>query len=347
MNNNKQNNNNHQSNLQGNHQNKPLSLADWEAKTNTKWEDSQLTQGMRHAIIDIGEGINLSVEVGGNPNNPPLLLVLGLGSQMVFWPNDFIKRLINAGFFVIRFDNRDVGLSTKVKAPELPKPNRLKLMLKMQAGISNHNIPIAYNLVDMAEDTKRLIDRLNLTDINLMGASMGGIISQILTAKYPQYIRRLMVLFSTTNRKFLQIPKTRQLMTFFRRPASFSEKDFIRHSVWFMNTVGSPGHVNIKQVREIAKLRYDRCFYPRGSVQHIQAILATGSISKYSKQINVPTLVMHGSEDGLVPASHGRNIAKTIPNAKFHLIEGMGHDIPSYFQPHIVDLMVKHCLQQP
>ncbi len=318
-------------------------LNNWEQQSALIWEDSKLTKGFRHTMVDIGNGITLSVEVAGNPNNPTLLLLLGLGSQMVFWPNNFLNKLLDAGFFVVRFDNRDVGLSTKIKVPQLPKPNRLKMMLKMQFGVSNHAEPVPYNLVDMADDAHRLIKRLKLKNINLLGASMGGIISQILTAKHPEHIHRLMLLFSTTNRKFLRVPKTKQLMTFFNPPASFSEKDFIRHNVWFMNAVGSPGHVNIKRVREIAKIRYDRCFYPRGSVQQLQAILATGSISKYSKQINVPTIVMHGSEDGLVPVSHGRDIAKTIPNAQFHLIEGMGHDIPDYYQPFIVNLISNHC----
>ncbi len=319
-------------------------LSKWEQQFDFSWEDSQLTKGLRHAIVDVGDRISLSVEVGGNPNNPPLLLVIGLGSQMVFWSDNFINRLIEAGFFVIRFDNRDSGLSSKIKIPGLPRAKHLKMMLRVQAGLSNKGEPVAYNLVDMAEDTARLIKTLNLPKVNVMGASMGGIIAQILSARYPNRISHLITLFSTTNRRFLPPPKPKQFVTLFKRPESHSQKDSIRHSVWFMKTVGTPGHVNVKEVREIAKIRYNRNFHPLGTLQQLNAILATGSISKYSKLIKAPTLVLHGSKDGLVPASSGRDVAKTIPNAKFHLIDGMGHDIPDYYQPHIVQVIREHCL---
>ena len=108
-------------------------------------------------MIDIGDGIELCVEAGGNPNNPPLLMIMGLGSQMIFWPDNFIKRLIDAGFFVIRFDNRDIGLSSKVQIDGLPRISQLKMMMRLQTGLSNKGTQVAYNLTDMAEDTARLI----------------------------------------------------------------------------------------------------------------------------------------------------------------------------------------------
>jgi pimeloyl-ACP methyl ester carboxylesterase len=113
-----------------------------------------------------------------------------------------------------------------------------------------------------------------------------------------------------------------------------------------MKTVGTPGHVNVRMVRDIAKIRYQRNFHPLGTVQQLNAILASGSISKYSKQVKAPTIVLHGSADGLLPASQGRVVAKTIPNAKFHLIEGMAHDIPEYYQPYMVDLISNHLLEK-
>lgn len=317
---------------------------DWQKFGAHDWRASDLSDHLFQTMIDIGDGIELCVEAGGNPDNPPLLLVMGLGSQMVFWPDDFIKRLIDAGFFVIRFDNRDVGLSSKVQIEGLPQVSQFKMMLRVQAGLSNKSKQVAYNLTDMAEDTVRLIKALNLGHTHLLGASMGGMIAQIVAARYPSLVDKMALLFTTTNRAFLRPPKARQLYTLINRPESHSERDIIRHSVWFMKVVGTPGHVNVRTVREIAKLRYQRSFHPLGAVQQLNAILSSGSISRFSKQVKAPTIVIHGSKDGLIPASQGRVVAKTIPNAKFHLIDGMAHDIPAYYQPYLTDLIRNHLL---
>lgn len=314
----------------------------WQRFGTIDWQPSPLTNGMYQAMVDIGDGIELCVEAGGNPEHPVLLLIMGLGSQMVFWPDSFIQRLMAAGFFVIRFDNRDIGLSSKVQIDGLPQVSQLKMMLRVQAGLSNRSQPVAYNLSDMAEDTARLIKTLNLNHPNLLGASMGGMIAQIVAARYPSRVNKLALLFTSTNRAMLTPPKPKQFYTLVKRPESHSQRDMIRHSVWFMKTVGTPGHVDVKEVRETAAIRYQRNFHPLGVIQQLNAILASGSIAKYAKQVKAPTLVMHGSADGLLPPSHGRVVAKTIPNASFHLIDGMGHDIPSYYQPHLVTLISRH-----
>ncbi|GAF62385.1 LOW QUALITY PROTEIN: probable alpha/beta hydrolase fold family esterase [Psychrobacter sp. JCM 18903] len=318
---------------------------EWQKFGAHQWRDSDLSKHLYQSMIDIGDGIELCVEAGGNPNDPPLLMIMGLGSQMIFWPDNFIKRLIDAGFFVIRFDNRDIGLSSKVQIDGLPRISQLKMMMRLQTGLSNKGTQVAYNLTDMAEDTARLIKALQLGKTHLIGASMGGMIAQIVAARYPSLVQRMALMFTTTNRAFLKPPKPRQLYTI-NRPESHSERDIVRHSVWFMKTVGTPGHVNVRMVREIAKLRYQRNFHPLGTVQQLNAILASGSISRFSKQVKAPTIVLHGSADGLLPASQGRVVAKTIPNAKFHLIEGMAHDIPEYYQPYMVDLISNHLLDE-
>lgn len=315
---------------------------EWQRFGEHQWRDSDLSDHLYQAMIDIGDNIELCVEAGGNPNNPPLLMVMGLGSQMVFWPDNFIKRFIDAGFFVIRFDNRDIGLSSKVQIEGLPRISQFKMMMRLQTGLSNKGAPVAYNLTDMAEDTARLIKALNLGSTHLLGASMGGMIAQIVAARYPSLVQRMALMFTSTNRAFLRPPKPKQLYTLINRPESHSERDIVRHSVWFMKTVGTPGHVNVRMVREIAKLRYQRNFHPLGTVQQLNAILASGSISRFSKQVKAPTIVLHGSADGLIPPSQGRVVAKTIPHATFHLIEGMAHDIPEYYQPYMVTLISTH-----
>lgn len=172
---------------------------------------------------------------------------------------------------------------------------------------------------------------------------MGGMIAQIVAARYPNYINKLVLLFTTANRGFLRPPNPKQFMTFVRRPESHSQRDMVRHSVWFMTTVGSPGHLDIKGTRAIAEKRYQRNFHPLGVAQQLNAILASGSILRFSKQIRAKTLILHGSKDGLLAPSHGKFLAKIIPNATFKLIDGMGHDIPPYYYPYLVSMITKHC----
>lgn len=317
--------------------------ADW-ARFGVTWYASDVSDGFRQSMVDIGDGICLCVEAMGDPKRPPLLFVTGLGSQMTFWSEHFLRQFVQAGFFVIRFDNRDTGLSSKILINGLPRLNTTKMMVKTLIGLSNRSEPVAYNLSDMAEDTARLIKRLGFDKVNLVGASMGGMITQIVAARYPNYIDNLILMFSTANRAFLQMPFPRQFYTFIRRPESHSERDIVRHSVWFMTTVGTPGHLDIKGTRAVAKQRYQRCFHPLGISQQIHAILASGSVLRFTKRIKAPTLIIHGSKDGLIPPSHGKFLEKTISNATLKIIDGMGHDLPIYYQPHLVHLIKKHCL---
>lgn len=168
-----------------------------------EWYPSPISDLMQQAIIPVSDEIELCVEVGGNPNNPPLLLVMGLGSQLIFWPESFIKRLIEAGFFVIRFDNRDIGLSTKISRKDLPKVNTIAAMMKLQFGLDNSKTPVPYRIDDMADDTAGLIRALGFRQVQVLGASMGGIIGQVLAAKYPHLVNRLALIFSTHNKPLL------------------------------------------------------------------------------------------------------------------------------------------------
>lgn len=315
----------------------------WQKFGQIDWQPSDLSEHLYQSIIDVGDGISLCVEAGGNPDHPPIIFITGLGSQMLFWSDTLLKQFIDTGFFVIRFDNRDTGLSSKIHIDGLPKLNTLKMMIKVQTGLSNRQEPVAYTLTDMAEDVARLIKTLNLDKVNLVGASMGGMIAQIVAARYPNYINKLVLLFTTANRGFLRPPNPKQFMTFVRRPESHSQRDMVRHSVWFMTTVGSPGHLDIKGTRAIAEKRYQRNFHPLGVAQQLNAILASGSILRFSKQIRAKTLILHGSKDGLLAPSHGEFLAKIIPNATFKLIDGMGHDIPPYYYPYLVSMITKHC----
>lgn len=319
----------------------------WQRFGHINWKPSDISPNLYQAQIAVSDEISLCVEAGGNPNNPPLIFVAGFGSQMMFWPEGLLKQLMDAGFFVVRFDNRDTGLSTKIHSEKMLSRGKIFSMIaKNQIGIGNKKTEVPYTLHDMANDVLGLIDALGFDKVNLIGASMGGMISQIICATHPDKVDKLILIFSSSNRAFLRLPKPKQFSTFFRRPPSYSERDMVRHAVWFMTAVGSPGHLDIKGTRAVAHKRYQRDFHPQGMAQQMNAILATGSLLDYTKQIITPTLIIHGDKDGLIHKSHGKQLANSIKNSRFVAVEGMGHDLPVYYYPYLVGLISEHCLTQ-
>ena len=300
---------------------------------------SPYTAYMQETTVDLGNGIQLHVEIGGQAEHPTILLIMGLGAQMLFWPDFFCKSLIDQGFRVIRFDNRDIGLSSKVRH-QGPRLNTLKLMSRFAFGLSNQGS--AYDLYDMADDVALLIDRLALEKVHVIGASMGGMIAQILAAKYPDKIDKLALLFTSNNQAFLPPPFPKQLFSLIGKPASNDEDGIVNHSLKVFHTIGSPGYINQIEVMQTARKLYRRSYHPAGVLQQFLAILCTGSLLQIDKQIDKPTLVVHGSKDRLLPSSHGRAVSKAISGAKFELIEGMGHDIPAHFIPQLSGLFAKH-----
>ncbi len=317
----------------------------WQRFKNIDWKPSDISPDLYQAQIAVSDQISLCVEAGGDPNNPPLIFVAGFGSQMMFWSDTLLKQFMDAGFFVVRFDNRDTGLSTKIHSEKmLSRTSIFSMIAKNQIGIGNKNTQVPYKLDDMAKDVLGLIDALGFSKVNLIGASMGGMICQIICATNPERVNKLVLIFSSSNRAFLRLPKPKQFSTFFRRPPSYSERDMVRHAVWFMTAVGSPGHLDIKGTRAVAHKRYQRDFHPQGMAQQMNAILATGSLLSYTKKITTPTLIIHGDKDGLIHQSHGKQLAKTIKNSRFVAVEGMGHDLPVYYYPYLVALISEHCL---
>ena len=294
---------------------------------------------MHETKVQLDNGIELHVEVGGNPDHPAVLLIMGLGAQMLFWPDFFCKALIDQGFRVIRFDNRDIGLSTKIRHKG-ERLNTIKLMSRFSIGLANSGAP--YNLYDMAEDASQLIDHLNLGQVNVIGGSMGGMIAQILAAKYPEKVKSLALLFTSNNQPLLPPPFPKQLMSLLGKPKSHSEEDIVSHSLKVFKIIGSPGYINEVEAMQTSRKLYRRSFYPAGVLQQFLAILCTGSLLHLDKQIKHPTLVVHGSRDRLLPPSHGKAVAKAIPGAKFELIQGMGHDIPPHFIPQLSNLFAQH-----
>lgn len=294
---------------------------------------------MQETKVDLGNGIQLHVEIGGKAEDPPILLIMGLGAQLLFWPDFFCKSLIDQGYRVIRFDNRDIGLSSKIVTSGKPRI-RLQQMGRFALGLKNHGA--SYSLYDMADDVVALIEQLGLHRPHLLGASMGGMIAQIVAAKYPEKIGKLGILFSSNNQKLLPPPFPKQLSCLLTRPQTRDENVIINHSLKVFQTIGSPGYVNQLDTLQTSRKLYQRSYYPMGVLQQFLAILCTGSLLHLDKKISTATLVVHGSRDRLLPPSHGKAIAKAISGAKFKLIEGMGHDLPPYFIPKLSSLFADH-----
>lgn len=299
---------------------------------------------LQTAMVDIGNDIELCVEVGGDPKNPPILLIMGLGAQMIYWPEDFLEKLINAGYYVIRYDNRDIGLSTKIKNPNKDKngkrlrPNFWRMAARSLKGKASPDEPLAYDLTDMADDANRLIDTLGFTDVHVIGASMGGMIAQILAAEYPEKVRTLGLLYTSNNRPLLPLPYPKQLKALLGRPKNHQPETLIAHGVKVFQAIGSPGHVDEKEAEVFSRRLHERSFHPLGYIQHLLAIVGTGSLVKYDKAITAPTIVVHGAADRLLPPAHGRAVARAINGASFHKIKGFGHDVAPAFQKELVSL---------
>ncbi len=300
---------------------------------------SPYTPFMQETKVDLGNGITLHVEIGGQPKHPAILLIMGLGAQLLYWPDFLCKSLIDQGFRVIRFDNRDIGLSSKIPY-QAPALNPLKLMGRFALGLENRGAP--YTLYDMADDAALLTEILQLDQVHVMGASMGGMIAQILAAKYPDKVDKLGLMFTSNNQPLLPPPFPKQLFSLIEKPVSNDEEGIINHSIKLFQLIGSPGYVSQVEAMQIARKLYQRSYYPAGVLQQFLAILCTGSLLQVDKQITQPTLVVHGSQDRLLPPSHGKAVAKAIAGAKFELIHGMGHDIPPHFIPQLSGLFAHH-----
>ena len=304
-----------------------------------QYQPSPYTPFMHETKVDLGNGIELHVEVGGNPEHPTLLLIMGLGAQMLYWPDFFCKSLIDQGYRIIRYDNRDIGLSSKIRNKG-PRLNTLKVMGRFALGLDNQGSP--YNLYDMANDAALLIERLGLDKVHVIGASMGGMIAQILAAQHPDKVQKLGLMFTSNNQPVLPPPFPKQLFSLIGKPESSDEEGIVNHSLKVFKIIGSPGYVNHLEAIQTARKLYQRSYYPAGVLQQFLAILCTGSLLKLDQQIDHKTLVVHGSKDRLLPPSHGKAVAKAISGAKFELIDGMGHDIPPHFIPYLSGLFADH-----
>lgn len=281
-----------------------------------------IRSGYAHTSTDI----EIHYEDLGNLDDPPVLLIMGLGAQLVLWHNEFCQKLLDRGYRVIRFDNRDVGLSSKLHGQRVDGA-LVPRLLRSFVGLP---CPSVYRLEDMADDAAALLDHLGVDRAHIVGASMGGMIAQIFAARHPQRTAGLGIIFSSNNSAMLPPPAPKALLSLIKGPSPDSPREVIvENSIRVSKIIGSPGYrKSDEQMRIDAIEAYERAYYPQGIARHFAAILGSGSLGRYDKQISAPTVVIHGRADKLMRPAGGRAIASAIPGARLVLFDGMGHDLP-------------------
>ena len=282
-------------------------------------------------------GIDICYEIFGDASAEPMLLIMGLGAQMVLWDDAFCAQLAARGFRVIRFDNRDIGQSSKLTGGKRLSPMELLKLRFLK-------IPVAapYKLRDMAEDTTGLMDVLGIKSAHLVGASMGGMIAQEIAISFPQRVRSLTSIMSTTGNPRIP-PPTREAAALLMAPPPTTKDEYLARfaQTWKMLRVG-----RFPEDEAFDRARGERCFErglsPAGVARQFRAILASGSRKGRLHAVQAPTLVIHGTVDPLVHPAGGKDTAASIPGAKLLMIEGMGHALPIPMWPQIIDAIDKH-----
>lgn len=287
---------------------------------------------MSERFCTVGE-VELCYEIFGEVGHPALLLIMGLGTQMIGWHDELCKTLAARGFYVIRFDNRDVGRSTRLH--EVPPPSVLELLRRRPRQL-------AYTLGDMADDAAGLLDCMGIEAAHVVGASMGGMIAQTLAARHRDRVLSLVSIMSSTGARLSGQPALRVYPFFLRQPKAGRDA-FIDSVVRLFAVVGSRGlGADEEQLRELAGRSFDRGVDGDGTGRQLAAILAAGNRTDDLRRIAAPTLVIHGTADRLVSPSGGRATVRAIPGSRLMLIEGMGHDLPRGGWPRIVDGIVEN-----
>jgi pimeloyl-ACP methyl ester carboxylesterase len=264
-------------------------------------------------------GIDIAYQRFGAPDAPAVLLIMGISAQLIHWPDAFCQALAGRGLHVIRFDNRDSGLSTHMA--DAPPPN-------LPAALAGDLSSVSYTLSDMAADSVGLLDVLGIGKAHLVGASMGGAIAQTVAIEHPGRVRSLTSMMSTTGNMSVGQASPDVLRELFSGPRAATRDDVIQQTVRVRRAVGSPGFPRDEQdVLALAARAYDRSYDPAGTARQAVASVASGDRTERLRRLDVPTLVIHGLADRMCDASGGRATAEAIPGAELVLIEGMGHDL--------------------
>jgi pimeloyl-ACP methyl ester carboxylesterase len=289
---------------------------------------------MAEQFAEVGRGITLCYEEFGQESDPPMLLIMGLATQMLGWPDEFCQQLAGRGFRVIRFDNRDSGRSTHM--PGRP-PTPMELVRRRVP-------PGQYTLSDMAQDAVGLMRVLEIEPAHVVGVSMGGMIAQTIAAEHPQSVRSVVSIMSTTGSRWKGQPAF-GVYRFLLRQAPNDRQGYSDYLARLFNVIGSPGFPRDEsRLRDVAGRMFDRAHDPSAPGRQLGAIVASGDRTRALRQIQVPALVIHGTRDKMIRKSGGRATARAIPGAQLVMIDGMGHDLPEGAWPRLIELISAHAL---
>ena len=278
-------------------------------------------------------GITLHYDTFGDPAHPAIVLIMGLGAQMILWPEALCRDLAARGHYVVRFDNRDCGLSSRIS--DAPVPDITRGWLRARVGLP---LRPAYGLNDMARDVVSLLDALGIAGAHIVGASMGGMIAQILAARHAERVTSTTLIMTTSGHPRLPGPSLRLQLRMSRGPRDRSREGRIRYGMETWRVIGSPGYpLSEAELREKVETSFDRGFYPAGMLRQMHAILASGSRTRLVAGIHQPVTVIHGDADPLVPTPAAHDLARRLPQADLQIVEGMGHDFPPALLPRIAD----------
>jgi pimeloyl-ACP methyl ester carboxylesterase len=284
-------------------------------------------------------GIRLAYEEFGQPDHPAMVLVMGLGTQLLGWPLAMCEELAGRGFRVIRFDNRDIGLSEKMENAHIPQAVGLMLRARLRLPV---NVP--YTLTDMARDCVGLMDALGIERAHLVGASMGGMIGQIVAAKFGERLLSFTSIMSSSGNPRIPGASPDVVRAMVKRSLS-GEKPDLASSMALWRKIGSPAYQPTDaQLRKKILDSWQRSDYREGYSRHLAAVIANGSRVKLLRKIKTPTLVIHGRDDALVSVHGGIDTARNIPGSKLKIFDGMGHDLPEALLPEIIELIASHAV---
>lgn len=284
-------------------------------------------------------GMDLYYEDFGDPADPAILLVMGLGTQGIAWPDAFVARLVEAGFWVVRYDNRDIGRSTHLHGA--PAVSAVRAMISARFG---WNFPVAYTLRDMAQDAVALLDALGIARAHVVGASMGGMIAQLMAAEWPDRVVSLTSIMSSSGAPGLPGPTPAVRRLLMRRPAPNLTRDqVVALGIEVQDAISYPDPARTREsVADLVGRAYDAGFNPLGTRRQLLAIVHDGNRTARLARIATPTLIIHGAADPLIPFDHAEDLVTRIPGARLERVERMGHDFPPSQVAHLAELIVAH-----
>jgi pimeloyl-ACP methyl ester carboxylesterase len=281
--------------------------------------------------------IEIEYDTFGDPASKPLLLIMGLGAQMINWDEEFCKKLVERDFYVIRFDNRDVGLSTKFEGAG--EPDLMKLYMQAQKG---EKIESLYTLEDLADDAVGLLSAINIDKAHICGASMGGMIAQVIAYRHPSRVLSLASIMSSTGNPDLPRPKP-EAMQILIKPLPIGREAIIEDGINRMRIVhGTSIPFNEDRARKLVIASYDRSNYRPGYSRQLAAIIVSGNRKEDLQSITIPTIVIHGDVDPLIPYEGGKDTAEAIPGSELLIIEGMGHSLPPEVWPLVINAITEN-----